>query len=387
MPAYLDWNATAPPLPEVTEAMARVAGVAWANPSSVHRAGRDARKILEDGRAALAQLAGVDPRDVVFTSGGTEANNLALRSGLARASRSGEKDAKDAAPKVLVLSRLEHPSVTRVAEALEAEGVARLRWLRVTPSGHVDLDDGAQALREGNVALVALQAVNHEVGTIQPVGAMAALCAAAGARLHVDAVQAWGRVPFSAADAPGATLSLAAHKLRGPKGVGALVAVPGLPLRPVLLGGSQERGLRPGTLDAVLAAGFAVAARHAAGGAARYEALQGLRDAFEDGVRSLAAARGLTAGFHGGAPRAHHVASFRIAGWPGPELAAAMDLEGVAVSSGSACSAGTAEASPVITAMVGEGPARESVRVSFGETSTRVDVEAALRALSVVLAR
>ncbi len=147
MRAYLDWNATTPPLPEVLDAMREAAGKAWANPSSIHGHGRAARAVIEDARASIAALAGVDPRDVVFTSGGTEANNLALRSAFAQ-------------PGTLVTSRLEHPSVTRVAEALEREGRARVRWLGVLPSGTIDLDDLARALDDG-AALVTVQALNH----------------------------------------------------------------------------------------------------------------------------------------------------------------------------------------------------------------------------------
>ena len=165
---------------------------------------------MEDAREGVARLAGVDPRDVVLTGGGTEANNLALRSAFAPGSGGGG----------LVTSRMEHPSIVRVAEGLEAEGLARIRWLRATPSGAVDLDDLERALREGGVRLVALQHVNHETGVIQPVGEARALCERHDALLHVDAVQAFGRLAGAAPDTCGGapvTRSLAAHKIRGPK--------------------------------------------------------------------------------------------------------------------------------------------------------------------------
>ncbi|MBV9947293.1 MAG: cysteine desulfurase [Myxococcales bacterium] len=367
---YLDWNATTPPLSEVVDAMARAAREAWGNPSSVHAVGRRARSIVEDAREAVAGLARADARDVVLTAGGTEANNLALRGAFARE------------PGVLVTSRLEHPSIVRVAEALEREGRATVRWARVLPAGTIDLDDLASACAAGGVRLVALQAVNHETGALQPVREAVALAHAAGARIHVDAVQAFGRLTTVHEEAD--SRSLAAHKMRGPKSIGALVCRPGLALAPVLLGGSQERGLRPGTVDPVAAAGLGAAARHAMTSPARWAALATLRDRLEaalardfPGVRVNAA----------GAARAAHVTNVSFEGWRGAELVAALDLEGVAVSSGSACSAGTAEPSPVLQAMGGERAAASAVRFSLGEETTEDDVVAALAAAARVFAR
>ena len=240
---YLDWNATTPPLPEVVEAMARAARDAWGNPSSLHAAGRRARACVEDAREAVAALAQCDARDVVFTSGGTEANNVALRSAFAES------------PGTLVTSRLEHPSVTRVAEALAREGRARVRWVGVRRDGLLDLDDLERALAEQGVRLVAVQAVNAETGVVQPASAVLEAAGRRAIRVHVDAVQAFGRTEDLAPDA--ATRSLAAHKLRGPKSIGALLTRAGLAISPVLLGGSQERGVRPGTTDPVAAAGLA----------------------------------------------------------------------------------------------------------------------------------
>ena len=360
---YLDWNATTPPLPAVVDAMARAASEAWGNPASVHAAGRRARGLVEDAREAVALLAGADPRDVVLTGGGTEANNLAL-----------------AGAPGLAGSRLEHPSVTRVLESRAALGVP-VRFLRVGDTGRVEPEEVARALSElPRGSVVALSAVNHETGVVQPVAEVASVIRAAGARLHVDAVQAAGRL------APerwrgGDTLALSAHKLRGPKGIGALVLAPGTRITPVLLGGSQERGLRPGTVDPVAAAGFGVAARRAVDGPARYERLATLRDHLEralgDRVRPNGAA----------SPRAPHVSNVSFHGVAGDELVAALDLEGVRVSSGSACSAGTSEPSPVILAMLGAERARSAVRVSLGEDTTMEEIIRLLRAIDVVLAR
>jgi cysteine desulfurase len=343
--------------------MASAAREAWGNPASVHAAGRRARAVVEDAREAVARLAGAEARDVVLTSGGTEANNLAL-----------------AGAPGLVGSRLEHPSVTRVLEARAALGVP-VRFVDVGESGRVEASAVERALSElpaGSV--VALSAVNHETGVVQPVAEVAGVARAAGARLHVDAVQAAGRLP------PelwrwGDTLALSAHKLRGPKGIGALVSAPGTRITPVLLGGSQERGLRPGTVDPVAAAGFGVAAAAAVDGPARYGRLATLRDHLERSLFERARPNGA------GSPRAPHVSNVSFHGVAGDELVAALDLEGVRVSSGSACSAGTSEPSPVILAMLGAERARGAVRVSLGEETTMEEIIRLLRAIDVVIAR
>jgi cysteine desulfurase len=258
-----------------------------------------------------------------------------------------------------------------------------VRWLRVSPEGVLDLDDLARALREGGPCLVAVQAINAETGVVQPVREAVALARRAGARVHVDAVQAFGRSEDVCTEAD--TRSLAAHKMRGPKSIGALVTRPGVAIEPLLLGGSQERGIRPGTVDPIAAAGLAVAAAHALESPRRWAACAGLRDALEEGLLRL---HGAGARANGAvAARAPHVTSVAFPGWSSPELVAALDLEGVAASGGSACSAGTAEPSSVLTAM-GDGEAALcSVRFSLGEDTTRDDVEAALEAAARVLAR
>jgi cysteine desulfurase len=367
---YLDWNATTPPLPAVIDAMSEAARANWGNPASVHADGRTARACVESAREAVAQLARCDPRDVVFTSGGTEANNLALRS--AFASSSG----------VLVTSRIEHPSVVRVAEALEREGRARVRWLRVHPEGTVDLEDLTRACADGSVRLVAVQAVNSETGVLQPLREVIRLARQAGAATHVDTVQAFGRSDDVAEEAD--TRAIAAHKMRGPKAVGALATRPEVALAPVLLGGSQERGLRPGTVDPVAAAGFAVAARHGFRSPPRWRELSGLRAVLEEGLLRLAP-RARVNGL--GAPRAPHVTSVAFPGWEASELVAAFDLEGIAVSGGSACSAGTMEASSVLAAMGDDEAATCSVRFSLGEDTTERDIDSALAAAARVLRR
>jgi len=358
---YLDWNATTPPHPSVLAAMARAAEESWGNPASTHRMGRKARALVEDAREKLAEICAVHARDVLFTSGGTEANNLALSSAVG-----------------LALTRLEHPSVTRVAEQLEQRGTP-VSWVSVPASGRVEPEayrEALQRLPRGSVA--ALMAANHETGVLQPLEPVALIAHSLGATLHVDAVQALGKLPpesWRFAD----SLAVAAHKIRGPKGVGALAFRGSKAPKPVLLGGSQERGLRPGTVDPIAAAGFLAALEHSAQGPARYAKLQALRDDFEHAFASAAAVNGE------GVARLPHVSNLSFAGQSGDELVAALDLLGVCVSSGSACSAGTTEPSSVISAMLGRERARSAVRVSLGEDTSSEDLRVARLALRRVL--
>ena len=361
----------------------------WGNPSSIHARGREARGFVEDAREAVGALTGRDPRDVTFTGGGTEANNLAIRSafeaeeGSGGSGASGASGASQGAPPILVTSRLEHPSVAKVAEALEREGKACVVWVSVCEDGRLDLDAFARALESPEVRLVAVQAVNGETGVVQPLAEVLAIVGRhpKNPRVHVDAIQAWGKIADLAVLGQADTVSVAAHKFRGPKSIGALVARPGVRVRPVLVGGSQERGLRPGTVDPIGAAGLAVAARHALGSPARYAPLAALRDRLEAGVVALGAVR------VGTGPRVPHVANISFPGWIGAELVAALDLEGLCVSSGSACSAGTVEPSVVVSAMLGPKVATSCVRFSMGEDTTPADVDDALAAVTRVLRR
>jgi cysteine desulfurase len=347
----------------VIEAMVEAAWSAWGNPSSVHATGRIARARVEEAREALASALGVSSRDVILTSGATEANNLALRAAVG-----------------LVTSRLEHPSTTRVAELLEAQG-RPVRWLPVDHRGTVDPAAVQVALGElPEGATVAISAANHETGVIQPVEAIAAAVRDLGGRLHVDAAQAFGKLapePWSSAD----SVSIAGHKMRGPKGIGALVWACGPPPRPVLVGGSQERGIRPGTVDPVAAAGFrAAVARAAASGPERHARLRELRDGLERSLAGLAEANGAASA------RMPHVTNLAFPGWRGDELVAALDLEGISVSSGSACSAGTQEPPAAVNAMHGRDRAQRSVRFSLGEDTTVSDVEYVISVLKRIVA-
>lgn len=407
---YLDWNATAPPHPDVIAAMHRAMESAWANPASVHAMGRNARAQIENAREAVAALTGFHPRDVLLTSGGTEANNLALFSVMtaekhplsapapsknrARPSKTSEPGAPNSGPPVLIVSRIEHPSIVRAAEQLGRMGIP-LVWVEPSPDGLVSADAAEDALsrarRLGIPRLFALQAVNHETGVIQPIEEVAERVHAHGALLHVDAVQAVGRLSAQGFGAGADLLSVAAHKIRGPKGVGALLKRPKVQLtQQILFGGAQERGLRPGTQDPAACAGFAVAAERAKSGPSRYARLGPLRDKLERDLFDLGERVGLVPTRNGGREgegRVPHVSNLSWPGWRGDELCAALDLEGVFVSGGSACSAGTAEPSPVLRAMVGEQKARSAVRISMGEDTQAEELDEALRRFARVLGR
>ncbi len=363
---YLDHNATTPPHEEVLDAMREAERIGWANPSSTHRDGREARRLLDDARGEIARLAGICDRDVVFTSSGTEANNLALRSAFPE--REG----------VLITSRLEHPSVVRTAEALADEGV-EVRWLPVPPDARLDPEDVARALvAAAGTCLVAVHRAHHETGVLQDVEAIAQIAEAHGARLHVDLVQSLGRLegPTTFGSA-----ALAAHKLRGPKGIGALLTHPGVPILPLLRGGGQERGLRPGTQSAPLAMGFGVAAARAARAPAPLARLGPLRDRLLTSLLSHGAVRTTLA------PCAPHVAHVLLPGRRGDEIAAALDLEGLSASTGPACAAGTADPPPAVVAMLGLEAARTALRFSLGETTTDADVSLACELIARVLSR
>jgi len=354
---YLDHNSTTPLLDVARTAMLEAMEQAWANPSSVHAAGRRAWTRVEGLCQTLGQVADVDPRDTVLTASGTEANNLALHGACA-----------------VVTSRLEHPSVVRVVEALQARG-RPVRWLPVPESGWINPQTVGRALEELPAGTtVALMAANHETGVIQPVREVADIARRCRARLHVDAVQAVGKLPAAMWNV-GHSVTVAAHKIGGPKGIGALLWRGAAPA-PLVLGGQQQRGLRAGTLDPVAAAGFQAALIHAhAGGPERYERLGELRDRLEAAVACQTDVNGARA------PRLPHVSSLSVRGWRSDAVVAALDLAGVRISSGSACSSGSAQPSPVIESMLGIERARSSIRISLGESTTLAQMACAIEEL------
>jgi cysteine desulfurase len=361
---YLDWNATTPLHPEVVAAMQQCAAEAWGNPSSVHRFGRLARERVEQARATMARHFAAHPRDLLFVSGGTEANNLAVLDAPA-----------------LVTSELEHPSITRVAREFERKQ-RPVRWMAVRSNGQVALESLEQCL-DGLPpgAVVTLQAVNHETGVIQPLSAAAPLVHRALAWLHVDAVQAFGKLD-PATYLHGDSYSVAAHKIRGPKGIGALVWRCGRPApQPLMFGGAQQRGFRPGTFDSVAVAGFESAFTLANAAMSSRSVLGSMRDELEAALAPIGASNTREA------PRMEHVVSWFLPGWRGDELVAALDVEGLCISSGSACSAGTAEPSPVIQAMHGTERAVGTIRITLGETTTRAEIDRAAAIIRRVVAR
>lgn len=372
---YLDHNATSPLRPEVAEACAAAAGAG--NPSSVHAEGRRGRALVEAARREVAALVGARAEDVVFTSGGTEANNAALRPGALRTEAGAPVDR-------LLVSPTEHPSVLS-GHGFPPEAV---EVLAVDGAGLLDLEDLARRLHVGPPALVSVQVANSETGALQPLAAIAEQVRAAGAVLHADAVQAAGRVPLGMEALGVDALSLSAHKLGGPMGIGALV------LRPVrsgaapsfIRGGGQERGRRGGTENVAGCVGFGVAARLAAAelGAAASR-LGALRDAAEAGLRRLAP--DLTV-FGAAAPRLPNTLLFGVPGVAAETVLIGLDLAGVAASSGSACSSGKVGRSHVLAAMgVRDEIARGALRLSFGWSSGEEDVGRFLAAYENVLQR
>ena len=363
---YLDWNATTPLRPEARQAMA----AAWdlsGNPSSVHAEGRLARRLVEDARAAVAGALSALPRDVVFTSGGTEANALALTPGLRRGSAPPAQR--------LVVSAIEHASVLAGGrfprEAISMVGVTR--------SGLLDLDRLRTALADGPPALVSIMLANNETGAIQPVREAAEIVHAAGGLLHVDAIQAFAKIPFDIKAIEADLVTLSAHKIGGPKGVGALVLAEGLlGPDPLLRGGGQERGHRAGTENVAGIAGFGAAVRAAMAGlegdAIR---LESLRDQLEGGLRQIP---GVIV-FSDDAPRLPNTTLFTAPGLKAETAVIGFDLAGIAVSSGSACSSGKVQPSHVLEAM-GTGPelAKGAVRLSLGWSTSTADIDRCLQA-------
>lgn len=363
---YLDWNATAPLRAEARQAMA----AAWdlpGNPSSVHAEGRQARRMVEDARAAVAEAVGAQPRDVIFTSSGTEANALALTPGLRK--RMG------APVQRLALSAIEHASVL-TGGRFTAGAIERVP---VTSSGVVDLKRLEGVLGSGGPALVSIMAANNETGALQPVREAADLVHQAGGLLHVDAIQALGKIPFDINQLGADLVTLSAHKIGGPKGVGALVLADSVEgIDPLLRGGGQEMGRRAGTENVAGIAGFGAAVRAAVSAreadAAR---LERLRKRLETGLKETPG----TIVFSDDVPRLPNTTLFTVPGLRAETAVIGFDLAGIAVSSGSACSSGKVQPSHVLAAMgFGAKLAQGAVRLSLGWSTSEADIESCLKA-------
>jgi len=377
---YLDYAASAPLRPEALAAMLPLLERPAANPSSQHGQGRAARAAVETAREQVAALVGAAPAEVVFTSGGTEADNLAVKGTVLDRPPEGRH---------LVCSAVEHHAVLDAAAWAEADAGASVDLAPVDGLGRVDPDRLAGLLRPGRTALVAVMAANNEVGTGQPVAAVAEAAHAAGAVLLCDAVQAAGLPGIDVAGDGIDLLALASHKLGGPTGVGALVVRPGTGLRPLVHGGGQERGLRSGTLPAAALAGFGAAAAAALAerqtGAAT--TLAALRSRLLAALRALAPdleVNGSPAPADAGLPG---LLSVRFPGRRAEDLLLLLDRHGVACSAGSACASGAVTPSHVLVAMGREpAQARETIRFSLGHASTQADVDAAAAAVTQALA-
>jgi cysteine desulfurase len=380
MTVYLDHAATTPVLAAAAEALADALAHPG-NPSSLHASGRAARRTVEESRERLAAALGARPSEVVLTSGGTEADNLAVE-GLFRARR-----ASDPRRRRVLVSAVEHHAVLDPAAWLAAHEGAEAVLLPVDGDGVLDLQalHDELAAHHDEVALISVMWANNEVGALQPAADVVAAAHAHGIPVHADAVQAVGQVPVDFGASGLDAMTVTAHKIGGPVGVGALLARRGLALEPVLHGGGQERGVRSGTLSAPLAAAFAVAAETAVSQRSSYAAkVAALRDRLVAGI--LDEVPGAT--LRGPANRLPANAHFTFAGCEGDSLLYLLDAAGVEVSTGSACQAGVPQPSHVLLAMgIREDDARGALRFSFGHTSSDDDVDRVLEVLPGVVER
>jgi cysteine desulfurase len=374
---YLDHAATTPVLPEVAALVTAVMTEDFGNPSSVHAAGRRARAVVEDARERVAVAIGASPAEIVFTGGGTEADNLAIKGATAKRRGNGDH---------VVVTAFEHHAVLDAAHALEAAGF-EITVVRVPESGVVDAHEVAAAVRPSTI-LVSVMTVNNEIGTIQPVAEIVSAVEKANPRtlVHTDAVQALGNVPVDVHGWGVDLAAFAAHKLGGPKGVGALFVRSSVPVEPLVHGGGQERGLRSGTLNAAGIAGFGLAAEIAAKevdekserlAALRARLLDGITDAVPDVVVNGELERRVAGNLNVCIPRAD-----------GETLLLLLDERGIACSSGSACASGALDPSHVLLSIgVSRALAKGSLRFSLGRSSTDADVDAVIEALPDVVTR
>ncbi|HWM84296.1 MAG TPA: cysteine desulfurase family protein [Kofleriaceae bacterium] len=373
---YLDYNATTPLDPVVRAAIVDVLDRAQGNPSSIHQEGREARERVERARRQVAALLAARPEDVVFTSGGTEADALGMLGLHAAAIAAGR-------PARVLVAAVEHPAVQGAAQALAARG-AEVALIRVDALGRVDMEELERELAAG-AALVAVALANHELGTLQDLPAIARLAAASGALLHCDAVQAAGRIDVDVTSLGADAIAISGHKIYGPKGTGAVWVRPGLDLAPLVPGGHQERERRPGTENVAAIAGLGAAAEIAAGPEA-IAARARIAELCAELERGILAMGGRV---HGdGAPRVPGTVNAAFEGAPGELVTQALDLAGVSVSTGAACTSGSVAASPVLLALGLPRPrALEGVRFSLGRPTTLLEVQALLELLPGIVSR
>ena len=363
-PIYLDHASTTPVRDEVLEAMQPFFGARFGNPSSVHRWGREARTALDEAHERVARCLGASADEVVFTSCGTEADNMALL-GVWRARRGSGRPA-------VVTTPTEHKAVLAAAHQAAKEG-GEERLLAMSTAGLVD-DASFDALVDDKVAICSVIWVNNEIGVLQPVSALAARARTRGVVFHTDAVQAFGKVLIDARTTPFDVLSISGHKIGAPKGIGALYVRRGTPIEPLMFGGTQDRGRRPGTENVAMAVGLARAAELAVSEREQeWTTLAALRDRLEAALLE----RIPDAVIHGrGAPRAPHILNISVPGTDSESLLMALDLRGIACSAGSACQSGSVSPSHVLAA-IGVPPdlAISAIRMSLGCLNTRACVD------------
>jgi len=371
---YFDHNATTPVAPEVLEVVVACLEQVYGNASSIHHFGQGAKQRLEAARRQLAALIHAQPTELIFTSGGTEADNLAVL-GTIRAA--GDR------PRHVITSAIEHPAVLAPCAQLEREGISVTR-LRVGASGVLNPDDVRQALRP-ETALISVMHANNELGTIQPIAEIAAMAREAEVPLHVDGVQALGKIPVDVAALGVDLYSLSGHKLYAPKGVGALYVRRGTRVAPILFGGHHERDRRPGTENVPGIAALGAAAESAGRAlTAESERLAALRDRLETAVLARIHGTGINGSRWGRTP---NTSNLYFDGVDGEALVIALDLRGFAVSTGAACSSGALTPSHVLTAIgLSAERARSSMRFSLGRGNTAEQVDALVDALEASMA-
>jgi cysteine desulfurase len=376
-PVYLDYAATTPVRAEVREAMLPLLTETFGNPSSPHRWGRKAAEALSDARATAAQALGATPAEIFFTRGGTESDNLAVL-GTTRAL------ADEGQIPTLVVTSVEHHAVHDAAEKAESAGQLRRVVLDVSPEGTVDMDRLDEVLAEGHCVVSAMW-VNNETGIVLPIPEMVDRVSAAGGTMHSDAVQAFGKLPVSVDAVPIDLLSVTGHKIYGPKGTGLLFVRAGTKISPLLFGGGQERALRPGTEDVAGAVGLATAMRLGVDEQGDLSArLHTLQSHLETRITKLVPNVRINGGM---AQRGPHVSSFGVPGVDGQQLLMALDLEGIAVSGGSACASGSTGGSHVIAALYGDDDPTATVRFSLGRHSTKEELDRAATTFATVVER
>ncbi|MGE0361493.1 MAG: cysteine desulfurase family protein [Vicinamibacterales bacterium] len=361
---YLDHNATTPLVPAALDRLTAVARDTWGNASSVHHFGQQAKAALDDARAQVAALLGAEPPEIVFTAGGTEGDNAAIRGALEALEASGRRH--------LIVSAIEHEAVLQTAKSLSRRGF-EVTVLPVGGSGVAD-PEALRGLMTDRTALVSVMHANNEIGTVQPVAALAAVAHAAGALFHTDAVQTAGKVPVDVAALGVDLLSISAHKFGGPKGAGALWIRRGVRVLPFVTGGRQERNRRAGTENVPALAGMGAAAEHARHhAAAAAPRVAALRDRLEAGVLAGVPGTAVNGERAARVPNTTNISFDRV---ESESLLIALDLEGIAVSSGSACSSGTLEPSHVLKAMgFPHHRTLNSLRFSLGSATTEAEID------------